>query len=136
MKEDKFVLALARHELARQKVDGLSRRIGLAINRCPVVIKSNDWAISNAERAEIWDEKTQRHKSHLWMVYNARAVYGEHFDEEGQDDALQPCNDGCRHCLRAFRLINQRKIARKELGRARLSIRALGKHAIKMIDDQ
>ena len=51
---NKFVEALARHELARQKVDALSRRIGLAINRCPVVVKSNDWTISNAERAELW----------------------------------------------------------------------------------
>jgi hypothetical protein len=136
MTTDKFVLALARHEIARQKVDALSRRIGMAINRCPIVIKSNDWSISNAERAETWDEKTQRHKTHLWMVYNARAVYGEHFDETGQEEALQPCNDGCRHCLRAFRLIKQRKDARKELGHARLSIRSLGKHAIKMLADQ
>lgn len=133
MNVDKFVKALARHELARQKVDALSRRIGASINRCPVVIKSNDWTISNAERAEIWDEKTQRHKTHLWMAYNALSFYGEHFDETGQDDALQPRNDGCRHCLRALRLIKQRKEERKELGYARLSIRALGRQALAMV---
>ena len=132
---NKFIKALARHELARQKVDALSRRIGAAIQRCPVVIKSNDWTISNAERAEIWDEKTQHHKTHLWMVYNARAVYGEHFDEEGQEEALRPANDGCRHCLRAFRLNKQRKDARRELGYARLSLRALGRKALLMVAD-
>ena len=133
MSTDKFVKALARHEMARQKVDALSRRIGVAIQRCPIVIKSNDWSISNTERAELWDELTQRHKTHLWMVYNARAVYGEHFDETGQEEALLPRNDGCRHCLRAFRLIKQRKDARMELGYAKLSIRALGRQAIAMV---
>lgn len=131
---NKFVEALARHEIARQKVDALSRRIGAAINRCPVVVKSNDLTISNAERAELWDETTQRHKSHLWMAYNARAVYGEHFDETGQEEALLPSNDGCRHCLRAFRLIKQRKAARAELGYARLAIRYYGKIAVKMVE--
>lgn len=131
----KFIEALARHELARQKVDALSRRIGAAIGRCPIVVRSNDWSISNAEHAETWDERTHRHKTHLWMAYNSRAVYGEQFDEEGQSEALQPSNGGCRHCLRAFKLIQQRKGARKELGYARLAIRALGRQAVKLISD-
>ena len=66
---DKFIKALARHELALQKVDALSRRIGAAIERCPIVVKSNDWSISNAERAEIWDEKSGKNKTHLWAAY-------------------------------------------------------------------
>lgn len=131
---NKFITALARHELARQKVDALSRRIGAAIDRCPIVIKSNDWNISNAERAEIWDEKTQRHKTHLWMAYNSQNHYGEHFDEEGQRESLLPCNGGCRHCYRAFELIGQRKAARKELGYAKLSLRALGRQAVKLVE--
>ena len=53
----KYMQALARHEAAKQKVENLTRRIGAAIGRCPVVVKSNDWSLSNAERAEIWDEK-------------------------------------------------------------------------------
>lgn len=133
MNVDKFVKALARHELAKQKVDALSLRIGMAINRCPVVVRSNDWSISNAERAEIWDEKTQHHKTHLWMAYNALSHYGEHLDEDGQREALLPRNEGCRHCYRAFELIHKRKNAREELGYARLSIRALGKAALQMV---
>lgn len=136
---NKFIQALVRHEAAKQKVDALSRRIGSAIQRCPVVVKSNDWTISNAERATLWDDRTQHHKTHLWMAYNALSVYGEHFDEEGQEEALRPArfnNNGCRHCLRAFRLIKQRKAARRELGYARLSLRALGRQALLMVADQ
>lgn len=133
MNAERFIQALARHETARQVVDALSKRIGAAINRCPIAIRAGDWSISNLERGELWDEATGRHKTHLWMAYNARAVYGEHFDEEGQSDSLQPSNGGCRHCLRAFKLIKQRKAARKELGYSKLAIRALGKEAIKLV---
>lgn len=129
---DKFVMALARHETARQAADAISKRIGAAISRCPIAIKEGDWKLSNAERAELYDEKTGKQKTHLWSVYNALAEYGEHFDHEGQREALHPRNDGCRHCYRAHVLIEMRRELRAELGRARLAIRALGKVAIKM----
>lgn len=132
----KFIAALARHELARQTVDALSHRIGGAISRCPIVKRSEDWNLPNEERAAIWDDNKGRVKSHLWQVYNSLAVFGEEFDEEGQEDALQPCNDGCRHCLRAFRLIRKRKAIRKELGYAKLSLRALGRQAIKLMAEE
>ena len=138
MNVDNFVKALARHERARQKVDALSRRIGAAINRCPVVIKSNDWSISNAERSDIWDEKTGKHKTHLWWSYTettpSECGYGMRLlDEDEQEEGLRPRNGGCRHCLRAWRLIRDRRIERKELGYARLSIRALGRQALAMV---
>jgi len=138
MSVDKFVKALARHELSKQKVDALSRRIGSAIERCPVVIKSNDWTISNAERAEIWDEKTGKHKTHLWQAFTettqSECGYGMRLlDEDEQEEGLRPRNGGCRHCLRAWRLIRDRRIERKELGYARLSIRALGRQALAMV---
>lgn len=129
---DKFVMALARHETAKQAADAISKRIGVAISRCPIAIKEGDWELSNAERAELFDEKTSKQKTHLWSVYNASAVYGEHFDHDGQREALHPRNDGCRHCYRAHVLIEKRRALRAELGRARLAIRALGKIAIKM----
>ena len=138
MNTDKFVKALARHELARQKVDALSRRIGEAIERCPVVIKSNDWTISNAERAEIWDEKKGRHKTHLWHAFSdttpSDCGHGMRLlDEDEQEEQLRPRNGGCRHCLRAWRLILDRRIERRELGYARLSLRSLGRQALAMV---
>jgi hypothetical protein len=133
--EQRALAAIIRHEKARQAVDALSRRIGASIQRCPIIVKSNDWTISNHERAEIWDDVNHHHKTHLWMAYNSKAVYGEHFDDEGQQDALHPSNGGCRHCLRAFRLIRQRKALRKELGHAKLSIRALGRSALMIGED-
>jgi hypothetical protein len=136
---DKFIVALARHEVARQKVDALSRRIGAAINRCPVVIKSNDWSISNAESAALWDDKSGKHKTHLWLAYTETTPsdcgYGMRLlDEDEQEEGLRPRNGGCRHCLRAWRLIRERRIERRELGYARLSLRALGRQAVKMTE--
>ncbi|MGQ7956487.1 hypothetical protein ACUTAF_01990 [Pseudomonas sp. SP16.1] len=135
---DKYMLALARHEQAKQKVDGLSRRIGLAISRCQVVVKSEDYSLPNNERAELWDDKTGKHKTHLWQAFQvlepSSCGYGEvHLCEDGMLEYLRPSNDGCRHCYRAYMLIKQRKLARAELGRARLAIRALGKQAMKEV---
>ena len=137
----KYMQALARHEAAKQKVENLTRRIGAAIERCPVVVKSNDWSLSNAERAEIWDEKTGKHKTHLWQAYTettcCESGYGVRvLDQDEQEEMLQPSNGGCRHCLRAWRLIIDRKAARAELGYAKLAIRALGKQALKELGDE
>lgn len=126
---NKFKEAIVRHEIAKQKVDALTVRIGAALGRCPIERRYASW--DNKNRFDDYDEATNRVKSHLWMAYNAKSVYGEHFDEDGQEDSLHPRNDGCRHCLRAFRLIRQRKGARQELGMARRSIRALGRNALK-----
>ena len=137
----KYMQALARHERAKQKVENLTRRICAAIERCPVVVKSNDWSLSNAERAEIWDEKTGKHKTHLWRAYTettcCESGYGMRMLDPGeQEEMLQPANGGCRHCLRAWRLIIDRKAARAELGYAKLAIRALGKQALKESGDE
>lgn len=134
--EQRALTAIIRHEKARQAVDAISIRIGAAIARCPIEKRGNDQTLSSRERGLVWDqlfdEKTNRVKNHLWQVFNAENHYGEHFDEDQMEDALHPGNDGCRHCLRAYRLIRQRKALRKELGHARLSIRALGRSALRM----
>lgn len=132
---NKYMLALARHEKAKQRVDALTKRIGGAITRCQVVVKSQDYSLSNDERAELWDEKTGKHKTHLWQAFQvlepSSCGYGEvHLCDDGMLEFLSPRNDGCRHCYRAYTLIKQRKLARAELGRARLAIRALGKQAL------
>lgn len=137
---NKYMQAIARHERARKKVDALSRRIGAAIDRCPVMIKANDYILSNSERAELWDEKTQRHKTHLWQAYNETTTSEcgcgmRLLDQDEQEEWLCQRNGGCRHCLRAWRLIRDRSIAKRELGYARLSLRALGRQAIKEIGD-
>lgn len=127
----KYMRAIVRHEKAAQAVRSVSVRIGDAIRRCPVAKELSDWNLSNARRAEIFDEKTGRDKTHVWQVFNAPNHYGEHLDRESMLEELHPCNGGCRHCYRAFKLIEHRKTLRGELGNARRAIRALGRNAIK-----
>lgn len=134
---DKYMEAIVRHEKAKQAVDGVSRNIGLAINRCPVSVKAQSLETPNAEMGELWDEASGKHKTHLWQALKHREPsdcgYGETgLGDDGIDDALSEHGEyACERCLAAYRLIVERRHLRKELGRARMSIRALGRAALK-----
>ena len=133
----KYMHAIIRHEKARQAVDSITRDIGRAIGRCPVSVRAKDWSLTNAEKAEVRDEKSGKDKTHLWQAFAHRepsdcghgmTIMGE----DGIEDALARGSEfECEHCYQAYQLILQRKAARNELGRARSSIRALGRNAIK-----
>lgn len=133
---DKYLNAIIRHEKARLAVDDISRKIGQEINLCPVVLKAQDWKTPNSERGELFDEVSGKHKTHLWQALKHREPsdcgYGETgLGDDGIDDALSEHGYyACEHCLAAYRLIVERRHLRKELGRARLSIRALGRAAL------
>ncbi|MEH6565582.1 MAG: hypothetical protein V7756_09695 [Halopseudomonas sp.] len=128
--------AIVRHERARQAVDAISRDIGLAINRCPVAVKAQSWQTPAAEMDELWDEASGKHKTHLWQALKHREPsdcgYGETgLGYDGIDDALSKHGEyACEHCLAAYRLIVERRHLRRELGGARMSIRALGRAAL------
>ncbi len=136
----KFIQALARHEAAKQMVDGLTRDIGAEIEKCPITIKVNDYTLPNSERCELWDEKTSKNKTHLWHAFQTREPSSCGWGEVGicEDGVLDALSEGsefeCAHCFSAYQLILHRKEARRELGYARLSIRALGRQALKMVD--
>tara|TARA_R110001606_G_scaffold30344_2_gene93804 strand:- start:2710 stop:3135 length:426 start_codon:yes stop_codon:yes gene_type:complete len=129
--------AIVRHEKARQAVDAMSRNIGQAINRCPVAVKAQSWETPNSEMGELWDEASGKHKTHLWHALKFRETadsgYGSQgLGDDGIDDALSEHGEyACERCLAAYRLIVERRHLRKELGRARMSIRALGRAALK-----
>ncbi|ENQ0983794.1 MULTISPECIES: hypothetical protein [Pseudomonas] len=133
---DKYKLAIIRHEKAKQVVQGLSRDIGAAINSCPISIRAQSWDTPNSERDELWDEASGKHKTHLWHAFKHREPsdcgYGTvGLGDDGIDDALAPGGEfECEHCRRAYQLIRDRRCAKQELGRARLSIRALGRAAL------
>lgn len=133
----KYMEAIVRHEKARQAVDAMSRNIGLAINRCPIAVKSQSLETSNAELGELWDEVSGKHKTHLWHALKFREAadcgYGmQGLGDDGIDDALSEHGEyACEHCLTAYQLIVERRHLRKDLGRARMSIRALGRAALK-----
>jgi hypothetical protein len=135
--QNKYMLAIIRHEKAKQAVDSLTRDIGFAISRCPVTVKSNDPLISNSERDQLFDEGTGKTKTHLWHAFKHREPsscgWGEvGLCEDGISDALSEGSEfECEHCYHAYRMIVARKDVRNELGRARLAIRSLGRAALK-----
>lgn len=133
---DKYKSAIIRHEKAKQAVQALSCEIGAAINLCPIAIRAQDWKTPNSERGELWDDASGKHKTHLWHAFKHREPsscgYGSvGLGDDGIDDSLAPGSEfECEHCRRAYQLIRDRRCAKQELGRARLSIRALGRAAL------
>lgn len=123
----RVIVALASHEIAQQRVADLSKRIGAAIERCPIFIKAVEW--SAADKSDLYCGN--RIKTHLFAAYNTTGEYGEHLEEFEQDDLLSSDDEGCPHCYEAWKLINRRKECRQELGNAKRAIRALGKSAMK-----
>ena len=129
------IVALARHEKARQVADAFTGRIGAALDRCPETIAAYLSGWPDGSDTSYFD-RHGRVKNHLWRAYNdtteCESGYGlRRLDADEQEEQLMPRNGGCRHCLRAWRLIRDLSIARQELGNAKRAIRALGKSAIK-----
>lgn len=124
----KAIDAIVRHERAAQEVADLTRRIGVKLGHC---------SISNlpAYDETLVDEKG-RLKTHLWNAFAIREPsscgWGEvGLDPEGIADALSSGSEfACRHCKRAWKLIQRRKLAREELGNARRAIRTMGRAAL------
>lgn len=122
---------LMRHERAAQSVTALTHRIGVKLGHCPIYQQS----MLPQSGGELF-AGDGRVKTHLWQAFNHRepsscghGLVGLH--QDALEDALSHGSDyACRHCKRAWQLIQQRKAARQELGRAKRSIRALGRAAL------
>lgn len=141
---DKYMKAIARHELAKQSVDSLTAQIGESIRSCPLDMKAHDPNIPDQERQKLWDDGaigSSKTKTHLWHAFQVRelASHGWYYLPLCEDGVLDALSEGseyeCEHCHRAYELIIERKEARRELGKARLAIRALGKQAIKELEN-
>lgn len=136
--QNKYMLAIVRHEKAKREVEVLTRAIGLAVNRCPVEIELMGLSVATTDHWErLVDEKTGKTKTHLWQAFRFREPsdcgYGMMaLSEGGVAESLSAGSEfECEHCLRAYELIVKRKSARRELGHARLAIRALGRSAMR-----
>jgi hypothetical protein len=133
---NKFIKALARHELARQNEKLLKRKIAMAIELCPIDIKAHN---SDECDGSLWTQDKMHTKNHLWHAFQARdpssCGWGSvPLCEDGVIDALSEGSEfECEHCLHAYRFIIERKAVRRELGYARLSLRALGRQALLMV---
>lgn len=135
---NKFIKALARHELAVVGLATATSAIGRELAKCPLQVELDkefdlQWrggGYGNIER--LTDEKG-RTKTHLWHAFSGGGqdrLYDDEVTEYLADEET-----GCQHCARAWELINERKKARQELGIARRLIRYYGKQAINMAAD-
>ncbi|MDH0335165.1 hypothetical protein [Metapseudomonas otitidis] len=130
---EKYLAAIVRHEKAKQAIRSVTREIGNALSQCEL----DRAALKDPYNKELWDEGFRHPKTHLWMAMQHREPsscgWGEvPLCEDGMLDSLSEGSSyECPHCHEAYRLIAQRKKLREELWRARLSIRALGRAALK-----
>ena len=137
---NKFIKALARHELALTRVKSLGRQIGEAVSKCPIDIRAMSGEEPAGEYHKLWVDGGKHTKTHLWQAFQhlepSDCGYGMvHLDADGIADSLSEGSSyECQHCLRAWELICERKEAKADLGRARLSIRALGRQAVKLME--
>lgn len=128
---NKFIKALARHELAQQEVKRLKSAIGDSLYQCPI-------EKSVGMMSGFWEDLIDaggRIKNHLWHAMREATDGGDYprLLTKGEIDGyLADDETGCPHCLQAWHLIQQRKAARQELGAAKRALRTLGKSAIKM----
>jgi glutaredoxin len=133
----KFIGALARHERAQQEVQRLKSAIGAALSQCPISVKYASIETTFEEREKMQDAKG-RTRTHLWHALTETVecdsgYFMRRLDDGEISEYLAYDETGCPHCLEAWRLIQQRKVARQELGIAKRALRTLGKSAIKMV---
>ncbi|MDD1947773.1 MULTISPECIES: hypothetical protein [Pseudomonas] len=147
--ERKVVITLAAHETCLQQIKRLTRIIGVCIGKCqngydqigPRPASAHDDIIGilpwpNGEHHEILHDEQHRRKTHIWEAFQHREPsscgYGMvwlQIDEIADFLADQECV----HCTRAWHFILERKRVKKDLGHLRLSIRGLGKSALKKL---
>lgn len=134
--ETRVITALANHERLLQQVGQMKKQIGAYLAECPVMKKANDWNISAQDSKDLYDEK-MRVKTHLWEAFNdtVESDYGNQIamNSDDQEIHLTEEDTGCEHCYAAWRVIQERRDLRQELGRARRALRMLGKSALKVV---
>jgi len=138
MSVDKFVKALARHELAVKALATATKHIGYALGECPIqkeLDKEYDlqWRGGGYSKIEQLTDSKGNTKTHLWHAFNfgtQERLYDDEVTEYLADE-----ENGCAHCAKAWELIQDRKKARQELGVARRLIRYYGKQALQMVRD-
>ena len=123
--------AVIRHERAARAVAALNRAIGDAVQQCSIYRLAHETEFfPNKDAAALWtsDGKVM---THLWEAYNTTVdgpYSARQLDTDEQRDYLEGAD--CPHCLKAWEAVEQRRLARKELGQAKQSIRAIGRAAL------
>lgn len=102
---------------AKADVNRLSRLIGEALNACPMM----NAPIEYGPKGPI---------THLSMAYAAEEVENDHgYGGTHREWNSQHLLDDCTHCMAAHVAIQERKIARRRLGKARRVVTMIGRAA-------
>lgn len=147
--ERKVINTLAAHEACLQRIKRLTRIIGVCLGKCQngyeeigprpsdlpdTIFWFSPWP--SGDHHEILYDDQNRRKTHIWKAFQHRepsycgyGMVGLQVDEVS--DFLY--EEECVHCVRAWHSILERKAVRRKLGYARLSLRGLGKTALKSI---
>lgn len=133
---NKFIAALARHELAVQALASATKDIGYALSGCPIQVEldaelDRQWTGGGHSRIDQLTAAGGRTKTHLWMAFLGDGQ--DRMDDDEVTEYLADEETGCRHCANAWELIQGRKKAKQELGVARRLIRCYGKEAVKLM---
>ena len=145
--ERSILVTLAAHESALQRIKSLTRAIGEHLGQCenrfdqlgpkPVnelpELGELPWPNGSEEHWRILYGEKNRRKTHLWDAFQ---MWSDNEDRRLNDDEVMDylLKQGCVHCTRAWYFARERKKARLALRGFRLSLRALGKSAIKALE--
>lgn len=146
------ILTLAAHEHCLQKISQLTKEIGVHLNKCENYYRVIGPRPEGIDADMPWPNGSHEHmralydkdghgnrKTHIWDAFQERielniADFGGErrlTDEEIADYLLER---GCVHCTRAWWFVRERKRVKNNLRGFRISIRALGKSAIKALE--
>ncbi|QNH21202.1 hypothetical protein HEP73_02114 [Xanthomonas sp. GW] len=123
--------ACIEYDRAARQVRELSKRIGEALNRCDITGLAQESDYPGPDTMKLWDGS--RVKTHLWQAYHETTDADYPYPperrlvEHEQEEFLTEAD--CPHCLEAWRLVQERKIARKAFGSAKRAIRQIGRAA-------
>ena len=133
--ESRVITALANHERLLQQIGQMKKQITAHLSECPVMKKVNSLDIPLNEYYGLMDQKGLV-KTHLWEALNetVESDYGNQVSMNSDDQEIHLTEEdtGCEHCYAAWRVIQDRREVRQELGSARRALRMLGKSALKV----
>lgn len=124
--ESRAVSAVKRLAVARREVQRLTKAIGHALAKCEGV---NGGLVFVAVPGQPIGKKDPNDITHLRLAYTpelSESQYRrrEYMDEDELHDYLK---ESCPHCLLAHLLVQERRKARKALGRANAVVTILGR---------
>jgi hypothetical protein len=146
---ERAIAALVRYERAAAELARIKKGIVTTLEKCPTTIEAYEnnnlncdfLNVREEDHERLWDGSRVRHHLHevLQLTYHDG---GEYDPERKLDDyeiraALEGYSEDesqpykCEHCLAAWLLVERRKLARREFGCAKRTVRAIGKTAIK-----